>query len=88
MGTCPRANVHHIVCRQHGILVMLHHDQGIPQIPEIFQSVQKLVIVPLVQADTGLVQNIADSHQPGTDLGGKSDSLCFPAGQSAGGPGQ
>ena len=60
---------------------MLYHDQSIPQISQTLQSGQQFIVVPLVQADTGLVQNITHAHQPGTDLGGQSDALSLSAGQ-------
>ena len=50
-----RADVNHIVRGAHGVLVVLHHNQGVAQIPEIFQGREQLVVVPLVQADAGLV---------------------------------
>ena len=67
---------------------MLHHDHGIAQIPQVLQGAQQLVVVPLVQADAGLVQDIADPHQAGADLGGQADALGLPAGEGGGGPGQ
>ena len=56
-----------------------------PRSRRLHQSVQQLVIVPLVQADAGLVQNIGHAHQTGTNLGGQADSLGFSAGKRAGG---
>ena len=46
------------------------------------------MVVPLVQADGGLVQNVQHAHQRGADLGGQADALALPAGQGARGPGQ
>ena len=62
---------------------MLYHYQSVPQIPQVLQSIQQFVIVSLVQADAGLVQNIAYTHQSGTDLGSQTDTLCFTAGQGS-----
>ena len=62
---------------------MLHHQQGIAEIPEIFQGIQQLVVIPLMQADAGLVQNIAYPDQSGADLGDKADSLRLTAGQGS-----
>jgi len=41
---------------------MLHNDQGIAQIPEVPQGYKKLIIVQLVQADGGFVQNLQNAH--------------------------
>ena len=84
----PRPDIHNIIRRPHGVLVMLHHQNGVSQIPQMLQRVQQLVVVPLMQADAGLIQNIGNPHQAGTDLGCQPDPLGFPAGQRAGGPGK
>ena len=78
------AHIHDEVRSAHGVLVMLHHDQGVADIPQMLQSSQKLIIVPLVQADRGFVQNIQHAHQGGTDLGSQPDSLALAAGESTG----
>ena len=67
---------------------MLHDNQGVSEIPQIFECSQKLVIVPLVKADAGFIQNIGHAHQAGTDLGCQADTLCLAAGQGPRCPGQ
>ena len=84
----PGAHIHNIVRGAHGVLVVLHHDQGIAQVPQVLQSRQKLIVVPLVQANGGLVQNIQHPHKGGANLGRKSDPLAFAAGEGPGPPGQ
>ena len=42
------ANVHDEVGSAHGILVMLHHDQGVADVPQVLEGSQKLIIIPLV----------------------------------------
>ncbi len=54
----------------------------------MLERCQQLIVVPLVQADGWLVQNIQHPHQGGTDLGCQPDALAFAAGQGAGGPGE
>ena len=46
MHACTRAYIHDIIRAAHGILVVLHHDQGIAQIPETAQRGQQLVVFP------------------------------------------
>ena len=65
---------------------MLHHQQRVAHIFEILQGGDQLVIVPLVQADTGLIQNIAHPHQTGTDLGRQTDPLRLTTGERSCGP--
>ncbi len=79
-----RADIHNVVGGPHGVLVVLHHDQGIAQIPQALEGSQQLVVVPLVQADGGLVQNIQHPHQAAADLRGQTDTLALPAGQGTG----
>ena len=57
---------------------MLNHDQCISKITEMLECCEKFVIISLVQTDTWLIQNISHTHKTGTDLGSKTDSLCFP----------
>lgn len=64
------------------------YHQRVAQIPEMFQSGQQFVVVPLVQADAGLVQDIAHPHQAGADLGSQTDPLCLAAGKCGGTSGQ
>ena len=52
------------------------------------EGLEKLVIVPLVKTNAGLVQNVGHAHQPGSALSGKADSLGLSAGQGSRGPGQ
>ena len=82
---CAGADIDEPVGGTHGVLVMLHHDEGVAQIPEPPQGIQQLVVVPLVQADGGLVQNIQHAHETAADLGSQTDTLALAAGQGAGG---
>ena len=77
------ADVHDVVGGPHGVFVVLHHDEGVAQIPQVLEGTQQQVIVPLVQADGRLVQNIQHPHEGGADLGGQPDALALAAGQGA-----
>ncbi len=81
----PRAgaHVHDVVRVQHGLGVVLHHDQRVAQVPEALQTVQEPPVVPLVQADGRLVQDVQHAHQSGADLGGQPDALRLAAGERA-----
>ena len=67
---------------------MLDDDEGIAQVPELPEGRQQLVVVPLVEADGGLVQDIEHPHEGGADLGRQADALALAAGEGGGGPGQ
>ena len=80
MLTGTRSNVHNIVCRTHRILIMFHDNDRISKITQMLQCSEQFVIIPLVQADTRLVQNVGNSNQAGTNLRCQTDPLCFTAG--------
>ena len=60
---------------------MFHHDQGVAQIPQLFERFQQLVVIALVQTDTRLVQNIQHAGQIRADLGRQTNALAFAARQ-------
>ena len=88
VGSGAGADVDEVVGGPHGVLVVLHHNEGIAQIPQAAEGSQQLVVVPLVQADGGLVQNIQHPHQAAADLRGQPDTLALAAGQGTAGTGQ
>ena len=88
MGTGAGSDVDDIVGGPHGVLVVFDHDDRIPQVAQVLEGPQQLVVVPLVEADAGLIQNIADADQAGTDLGSQTDPLGLAARQGGRGPGQ
>ena len=83
-----RPDIHDTVGGKHRILVMLHHQQGIAQIPQSLQGCQQLVVILLVQADAGLIQNIGHANQSRSDLGRETDSLGLSAREGSGGSGE
>ena len=83
-----RSDIDDEVCRAHRVLVMLDNQNRVAQIPEAEQRFQKLVVIPLVQTDGRLVQDVGHPDQPGSDLRRKPDPLRFSAGKSCGSPSQ
>ena len=79
MLPCTGTYIYNTVCGTHGIFIMLHNDQAVSKITQLHQRTKKSVIIPLVKSDARFIQNIGNSHQPGTDLGGQTDSLRFTA---------
>ncbi len=59
----------------------------LPRSRRPLQGGQQLVVVPLVQADGRLVQDIQHPHEAAADLGGQADALALAAGQGAAGRG-
>ena len=60
---------------------MLHHDQGIAQITQALQGHQQFVVIPLMEANGRLVQNVEDAHERRSDLSSQTDTLALTAGQ-------
>ena len=84
----PGADVNDLVCGAHGVLVVLDNDERVAEVPEVLEGIQELVVVPLVQADGRLVEDIEHAHEAGADLGGQADALALAAGEGGRGPGQ
>ena len=78
-----RADVDDMVGGEHGILVVLDHDQRIAEVAQTPQRRKQLVVVALVQTDGRLVQNIQHAHERRADLRREPDTLALAAGQRA-----
>ncbi len=72
-GAGPHVN--HMVGPLYGVLVMLDHDEGVAQVPELVEGVDELLVVHLVKTDGGLVQDVQDSREVGAYLGCQPDPL-------------
>ena len=84
VNTGVGTHVHNVVGGPDGVLVVLHHHQGVAQVPKPFQRFQQLVVVPLVETDGGFIENVKHAHKTGANLGSQPDALAFAAGQGSG----
>ena len=75
MRTGPRPDIDNMVCGQHRIFIMFHYEQRISHIFQVLQRRNQFIVIPLMQTDTRLIQNIADADESGTNLRRQSDSL-------------
>ncbi len=57
------ANIHDIIGAAHGVLVMLDNNEGVAQIAQPAERAQELFIVPLMQTNAGLIEDIQHTHQ-------------------------
>ena len=64
------AHVEHVVCRADRVLVVLDHDHGVALVAQALERVDETVVVALVQADGGLVEDVEHAHEARADLGG------------------
>ena len=78
-----RADVHDVVRLAHGVLIVLDDDDGVADVAQVLEGPQQAVVVALVQADGGLVQDVEHAHERGADLRGQADALGLAAGERA-----
>ena len=63
------------------LLVVLHHDHRVAQVAQPAQRAEQALVVPLVQADARLVEDVEHADQARADLGGQPDALGLAAGE-------
>ena len=62
------ADIDDMVGGEDGVLVMLHHDDGVAEVAQVPQRLQQAGVVALVQADRRLVEHVEHAGQAGADL--------------------
>jgi hypothetical protein len=67
------------------VLVMLDDEHGVAEAAEALEGFEEAVVVLLVEADRGLVEDVEDAREAGADLRGEADALALAAGQGAAG---
>ena len=60
---------------------MLHHQYRVAQVPHLLEGVNELQVVPLVEADAGLIQHVEHALELGANLRSQADTLALAAGQ-------
>ena len=76
-GTRP--HVDDVISPSNGLLVVLNHEHRVAQIAQPLKCGEQLLVVPRVQADTRLVENVQHAHKPSADLCSQANALCLPA---------
>ena len=66
------------------LLVVLDDDHRVAEVAQAMQRVEQALVVALVQADRGLVEDVHDADQARADLAREPDALGFAAGQRFG----
>jgi hypothetical protein len=78
------AEVDEVIRFEHDIAVVFHHKYGVADIAQVFERIDQAVVVALVQADAGFVEDIGDAGELGADLSGQADTLAFAARKGCG----
>ena len=81
-----RSHVDDMIGLKDRLLVMLDHQDGVPQVPQALQGLQQATVVALMQADRRFIEDIEDPDQRGPDLCRQADALAFTAGEGSGCP--
>ena len=81
MDTGAGTKLHYVVGGADCLLIVLHHYKGVAYVPEVLEGIYELLVVPLVEPDGGLVQDIEHSHKGAADLCCKPYALGLAAGQ-------
>ena len=79
------AEVEDVVGLADGVFVMLDDEDGIAKVAEVFEGVDEALVVALMQADAGLVEDVEDAAEAGADLSGETNALAFATGEGGGG---
>ena len=77
----PRAQIDHPVSRPYRLLVVLDHDDRVPDVPQSGERSKKLRVVVLMKTDRRLVQNVQNADESRADLSCQPDALCLAPGQ-------
>ena len=84
----PRPDVDDVVGRADRLLVVLDDDDRVAEVAEPQQRLDEPLVVPLVEADRRLVEDVEDADEPAADLAGQADPLRLAARQRRRRPGQ
>jgi hypothetical protein len=80
-----RAHIDHVVGGADRLLVMLDHEHGVAEPAKALKGLEQAVVVLLVEADRGLVEDVEDARQAAADLAGEADPLALAARERAAG---
>ena len=81
--TGARPEIENVIRRANRFLVVLDHDDGIPEIAQPAERRQQPCVVALMQADARLIEHIKNAGQTRADLRREPDALRFAAGKRA-----
>ena len=81
MHACTRTDVDQEVRCAYGFFIVLHHEHGIAEIPQVGQRAQEALVVALMQADGRFVEDVHHTHQAGTNLARQANTLRLTARQ-------
>ena len=63
MHPCTGTDIHQVIRLADGVFIMLDHQYGVAHVTELQKRFEQLVIITLMQANAGLVENVHDPDQ-------------------------
>jgi len=84
----PGPDVDHMVGDPDGFLVVLDHDHRVPEVAQALEGADQALVVPLVESDRGLVEDVEHPDQAAADLAGQADPLGLPTRERPRGAGE
>ncbi len=82
----PRTQIDHEVGGADGLLVVLHDEDGIAEVTQAFEGIEQAAVVPLMETDAGLVEDVEHTHEARPDLGRQAYPLPLAPRERGGGP--
>ena len=67
-----------------GVFIVLDDEDGVAEIAQLFEGLDEALVVALMQADGGLVEDVEHAAEARADLRGETDALAFAAGERGG----
>ena len=80
----PRTDINNMVCTANSVFIVLHYQHGITHVSQMGECGQKPLVVPLVEANRWLIQNVHNAHKASANLRGQTYTLGFTARQCFG----
>ena len=78
------SQIDHVVGGADRIFIVLDHDHRVAQIAQPPQRAQQALVVALVQADRGLIEDVHDAGEARADLACQADALGLAARERVG----
>jgi len=81
-----RPHIQQMVRCHHGFRIVLDHHYRVAKVAQAQQGLEQAPIIPLMETDRRLIEDVEDADKTGADLCGQPDALAFPTGQRGGRP--
>src|SRR5947208_2745360 len=65
------------------VFIMFDHQDGIAEVAQVLESIEKLFVVTLVQPDARLIEDVNHADETGPNLCGQANTLRLAAAQRA-----